>query len=82
MKKIRLFGLLLALLLCLSVCACGADGAGDEDTSAEVEDTSAATEDGSSATSDSTKGSEEYTGNGIGDNDKDNLVSITDLTNQ
>ena len=71
--------MLLALLICFSLCACGEKENDAANTLESVEETSSDTE--SSAAGDP-ESSKEYTGAGIGDNDKDNLVSVTDISAQ
>ena len=77
MKKI--FSILIALLLCLSLCACSGGETEGSDTSEILNEESSNV--GSSST-DAPESTKEYTGTGIGDNDKDNLVSATDISAQ
>ena len=72
----KIFSILIALLLCLSLCACDGGETTEADTS-EILD-----EESSDVAASSTDTTEEYTGAGIGDNDKDNLVSAIDISAQ
>ena len=72
----KIFSIFIALLLCLSLFACDGGETTEADTS-EILD-----EESSDVADSSTDTTEEYTGTGIGDNDKDNLVSAIDISAQ
>ncbi len=75
----KIFSIFIALLLCLSLCACSGGETEGSDTSEILNEES--TDVGDPST-DGPESPEEQANAGIGDNDKDNLVSVTDISAQ
>lgn len=84
----KIFSILIALLLCLSLCACDGGETTEADTSEILDEESSDVADSSTDTTEEYTSAEignddkENTGAGIGDNDKDNLVSAIDISAQ